>query len=160
MNCHDILNHDELERSIDITKKVKRDIYWIATESVGKKRNVIKNYKDEALGGITLTIEDEETEFFEYWKNLKPKKNKRNIWFDKFWESYHECDLNMPDCRRKPTMTEILSKIHPTMQAVYAFAAALDDLQTTECKGRTKVCQSMKKYDGQMFFEKSSYCQI
>ena len=154
MNCHDILNHDESERSIDITKKVERDIYWIATESVGKKRNVIKNYKDEALGGITLTIEDEETEFFEYWKNLKPKKNKRNIWFDKFWEKYHDCDSNMPDCRKKPPMTDILSKIHPTIQAVYAFAAALNNLQTAECKGRATVCQSMKDYDGQMFFEK------
>ena len=131
-----------------------RDIYWIATESVGRKRAVVEDYKDEALGGITLTIEDEEAKFLEYWKNLRPKHNKRNIWFDQFWEQYHDCSLERLDCGRLPIMTDILSKIHPTIQAVDALASALDSLQKKECRNQNMVCQSMKNYDGKIFFNK------
>ena len=86
---------------------MKRDIYWIATESVGKKRTVVEDYQEEALGGITLTIEDIETEFLDYWQKLSPKNNKRNIWFAKFWEQMAKgCKLKDIDCGNSPLMIE------------------------------------------------------
>ena len=145
---------EESERNTDKLEKLKRDINWVATESVGKKRSVVEDYKNEALGGITLTIEEKEVEFLDYWKKLRPKLNNRNIWFDKFWEQYHDCSLKKLYCNRKQTMSDIFSKIHPTIQGVYAFAVALDKLQKTACRGRTTICQSMKNYDGKTFFDK------
>ena len=116
-------------------------------------------YNKTALGGITLTIRSEDSEFFEYWKKLKPKENPRNVWFDKFWEQYHNCSLKNTACTTKSSqkMREMFSKIHPTIQAVQAFTEAFDKLQKKVCSSRSVICREMNDYfseNGDDFFNR------
>ena len=152
VDCHKILHPDEPPGVADVSTKIYRKIFWIATESVGRKLHVVKayhdRYKQTALGGITLTIRSEDSEFFEYWKKLKPKENNRNVWFDKFWEQYHNCSLSNPACKTKSSekMREVFSKINPTIQAVEAFIKAFAKLQNELCSTRSGICAEMNDY--------------
>ena len=161
VDCHKILHPDEPQDVGDVSTKIYRKIFWIATESVGRKLHVVQayhdRYKQTALGGITLTIRSEDSEFFEHWKKLKPKENNRNIWFDKFWEQYHNCSLSNTACKKKSSekMREVFSKINPTIQAAQAFIKAFEKLQNKLCSTGSGICTKMNDYfskSGEDFF--------
>ena len=157
-DCIKILNLDPSDVK-DRINKINRKLYWIGTESVGRKLQVLKGhngrYQTKALGGITLTISDDGTRFFEYWKKLRPTENKRNVWFDQFWEQHYGCKLENLGCKEKSTeeANKFFSKIKPTMQAVNAYAMALKEMHNTMCAGLSGICPEMRSKKGSHFFK-------
>ena len=107
------------------------------------------DYEDIVAGLITIEIESENyDDFTNYWNNLKPSTETRNRWLKPFWEDYFNCNFTNRNskvtnnicgnqCKQLNTnnvcpekapncMSTIFSKIEPTINAVYAYADALD----------------------------------
>lgn len=82
------------------------------------------------------------------------------MWFKPFWEYYFNCSLKQnklgkgscPEVVPQNT-TKLFSKIKPTINAVYAFANALDLLKKDKCNGQSGICSSMINYPGDYFFK-------
>lgn len=69
--------------------KVKR-----FSDSWGTKKYIVNNYTEEARGSLIVSIEGAVIpKFEEYYYDLKPKTNKRNPWFNEFWEKNFKCKL-------------------------------------------------------------------
>ena len=145
-----------IDRKIDY-----RELYWLGTESLGRRPKAIEGSEDFALGLITIGVDSGNiTDFQEYWNGIVPNKdNNRNVWFQPFWEDYFQCKFNnnKTDAKECPSkvplsMSKIFSKIKPVMNAVYAFATALQDLKNDLPEEFSKL--SKTRYPGNLFFNK------
>ncbi|XP_076043149.1 metabotropic glutamate receptor-like [Oratosquilla oratoria] len=90
-----------------------------------------------------------------------PDNNKRNPWFKEYWETVFGCDVTSPGedlaCGRSLRLSEKAgyhqdSKVQFVVDAVYAFAYALEALHRDVCPGDKKVCESMNNFDGGAFY--------
>ena len=82
------------------------------------------------------------------------------MWLKPFWEyyfkncSFNESEQENPCPLKAPqNMSKIFSKVKPTMNAVYAFANALQQLKNDECHGQSKCLSIEKHYLGDQFFK-------
>ncbi|XP_057330958.1 metabotropic glutamate receptor isoform X1 [Microplitis mediator] len=120
--------------------------------------------------------------FDDYMQALTPQINKRNPWFGEYWEDVFDCTLpknppviikkynnnnssssnnynskNLNICSSKLRLSpskgyEQESKVQFVVDAVYAFALALNNLQKDLCKGKG-LCQAMIDYDKGIFYK-------
>ncbi|XP_024944385.1 metabotropic glutamate receptor isoform X2 [Cephus cinctus] len=96
------------------------------------------------------------------------KNNRRNPWFSEYWEDAFSCilksdvplvtDRKLNICSPSLRLTssrgyEQESKVQFVVDAVYAFALALDNLQRDMCGRSEGLCSSMINYDKGAFFK-------
>ena len=118
--------------------------------------------------------------FDDYLKRLTPEKNERNFWFRDYWEDLFDCDVDQQSyetrrqvnnfqpfednqarrkfCNPKQRLTDLPSfeqdsKVQFVIDAVYAFAYALDALKKDVCPTYRGVCPAMTYYDGGDFYK-------
>ena len=138
-----------------------RKLYWIATESIGRKPDAIKGFEELVLGIITIEVDSGNVEEFRsHWNNLEPatESQKRNIWLKPFWEDYYKCRFSSSTVshakicpsKAKSNMSKIFSKIKQTIDAVYTFANALEDFRKE--KPKHFPYKSDQPYPGDEFF--------
>ena len=132
-----------------------RRLSWIATESIGRKPEAIKGFEKLISGLITIEVDSERTDDFQkHWSNLDPNNNeKRNVWLKSFWEYNYNCSFSPRSSKKcspkeESTRSEIFSKIKPTINAVKAYASALDALK------KDMPINFLCNYTGDHFFEK------
>ncbi|EDS30958.1 conserved hypothetical protein [Culex quinquefasciatus] len=150
----------------------------IGSDGWADRADVVQNYERQALGSMSIRIHSPYVKSFDkYYFSLNPFTNKRNPWFQEFWETKFNCrlptneaDLDKHQQQRpegvhveeKPfcTGTEKLSeryKQEPKMsfviKAIYTMAYALHALQQDAC-GRNSVgiCPAMFPFNGTQFF--------
>ena len=72
----------EIVTNLNMTKH----FLWVASDSWGTKMESIDSNNLAAEGAITFLPKSYEIrEFSDYFQNLKPNTNKRNVWFNEFW---------------------------------------------------------------------------
>ncbi|XP_076261780.1 metabotropic Glutamate Receptor [Rhynchophorus ferrugineus] len=145
--------------------------YWVASDGWGKQQKLVESLEEVAEGAITVELQSTNIpEFDAYMTSLTPEENKRNPWFEQYWEDFFQCTLqkNLPletnvtfnvcneDLRLSPEYGyEQESKVQFVVDAVYAFALALDRLYKDICFEYDKpgVCPAMTQYDGGDFYQ-------
>ena len=114
--------------------------------------------KTVANGSITFQVETEEVkEFRDYFLNLKPETNTRNIWFKSFWEQTFNCTFdNDPKGRKVCTGKEQLKEgqgyysntpVLSVINAVYAYAYAFRHTIWWQCLRHNRTVENCTQRD-------------
>ena len=135
-------------------KFASRNLTWIGGD--GWSDRVPEELLDTAkglLGVIPRSYLSEE--FNEYFGSLKPPNNTDNPWFHEYWEEFFNCSLESPPARglsecnlenqtiSPETGFRQSAKVPFTMDAVYAFAHAIRQLQKDFCQGGPGLCSEI-----------------
>ncbi|XP_023338104.1 metabotropic glutamate receptor, partial [Eurytemora carolleeae] len=148
----------------------ENDFYWIASDGWGKQQQVIEGLEDAAAGAITVELESKLIpEFDEYMFNLNPEKNTRNPWFLHYWQIITGCVQKNEmtaeneedgfsictqfDSIRSSKHYEQDSKVQFVIDAVYAFAHALQNMKNDLCPDYNGACPAMRRMDGGQFYK-------
>lgn len=68
---------------------------YLLTNYAGKEEKLVEGVEEVAEGAITVELQTTIIEEFdEYMKSRTPSNNKRNPWFDEYWESLFSCKLH------------------------------------------------------------------
>ncbi|XP_015510635.2 metabotropic glutamate receptor [Neodiprion lecontei] len=141
---------------------------WIASDGWGKQIKLVEGLEDVAEGAITVELQSENLPGFDdYMASLTPETNRRNPWFGEYWEDAFACTLqkNVPlvtnhtinVCSSRFQLTpaygyEQESKVQFVVDAVYAFAYALHNLQSDLCGRNVGLCPAMVNFDRGVFY--------
>ncbi|XP_048512295.1 metabotropic glutamate receptor isoform X2 [Athalia rosae] len=141
---------------------------WIASDGWGKQGKLVEGLEDVAEGAITVELQSASYPGFDdYMATLTPETNRRNPWFGEYWEDAFSCTLtkNVPlvtnqtinVCSSKLKLTqdkgyEQESKVQFVVDAVYAFAHALHNLQRDLCGPSEGLCAPMINFDRGAFY--------
>jgi hypothetical protein len=64
----------------------------VGSDGWSDRNDVAEGYYEEALGSVTMKAYSPlVSEFDNYFTNLNPLNNKRNIWFNEYWEEQFKC---------------------------------------------------------------------
>ncbi|XP_076634779.1 metabotropic Glutamate Receptor [Colletes latitarsis] len=138
---------------------------WLASDGWGRQSKLVEGLEEEAEGAITVELQSENIPGFdEYMASLTPDTNRRNPWFGEYWEEVFGCvpkryttaqnaTVCTPNLRlNAATGYEQESKVQFVVDAVYAFALALHNLQRDVCAKNSGLCASMAHYDRGAFY--------
>lgn len=156
---------------------------WLASDGWGRQSKLVEGLEEEAEGAITVELQSQNIpEFDSYMGSLTPENNRRNPWFGEYWEEVFDCILrrNAAAHERAGSQTvgwksgagnrslnicspglrlnaasgyEQESKVQFVVDAVYAFALALNKLRHDLCGRKEGLCPSMANYDRGAFYK-------
>lgn len=153
---------------IKAAKKVLTDddgFAWVASNSWGNRRDVTEGAEKAGAGAITVNyIQGEVPRFRNYFLKLKPSNTTlQNPWFDEFYQETLKCKLvnstKSVDFKRVCNQSEPLpndigmAPVRVVINAVYAMAHALNNMQKVLCPGKSKMCSEMKNLKREQFLE-------
>ncbi|XP_051550395.1 metabotropic glutamate receptor 7-like isoform X3 [Myxocyprinus asiaticus] len=135
---------------------------WIGSDSWGAKNSPIQGLEDAAVGAITILPKRATIFGFDaYFMSRTLENNRRNVWFAEFWEENFNCKLlsssKREDTSRKCTGQERIGadskyeqegKVQFVIDAVYAMAHALHNMQKDLCPDQSGVCPEMEMAGG------------
>ena len=151
--AHSVLRAVRDKRLID-PEFASRNLTWIGGDAWGER--VPKDLRETAkgmLGVIPRSIPS--VEFDRYFLSLHPLNYSTNPWFRAYWEEVFNCSLDddppvgMEKCElEKQSLSSIADykqsgKVTFTIDAVYAYAHAIHQLQQTYCNGSSGLCQEI-----------------
>ncbi|XP_071082339.1 metabotropic glutamate receptor 8-like [Haliotis cracherodii] len=152
-NCRDILKAlVKLNRTSHLN--------LLASDSWGAKIHPVFSQEVAAEGTVTILPKRQIIpEFDEYFLNLKPENNTRNLWFEDYWEEVFDCSLK-PSALNRCDGTESLKDgrlvyiqeglVQFVIDSVYALAHAVQDMLRSRCYHRNlKLCKHINKLAGQ-----------
>ena len=125
---------------------------WIGSDGWGDM--IPSDLYDVAQGSLSVIPRSFlSSEFDNYFQSLHPHNYSANPWFAEYWESVFNCSLgNRPgyeDCDEADQSISPQSgykqnsKVAFTIDAVYAFAHAVDELQQNHCQGQPGLCSEI-----------------
>ncbi|XP_058616112.1 metabotropic glutamate receptor 7 isoform X4 [Onychostoma macrolepis] len=135
---------------------------WIGSDSWGAKNSPIQGLEDAAIGAVTILPKRATIAGFDtYFTSRTLENNRRNVWFAEFWEENFNCKLmsssKKEDTSRKCTGQERIGtdskyeqegKVQFVIDAVYAMAHALHNMQKELCPDQSGVCGEMEHAGG------------
>lgn len=124
----------------------KRNLTWLASDAWGDQ---LSEYHSSIATNIISAIPKYSASigFDNYFQNLTPSNNVQNPWFAEYWEKLFNCSLNQLTNKRWLPLCNITQRIGPTsgyrqnskvpftIDAVYAIAHAISNLQQDMCSG-------------------------
>ncbi|KAL5517470.1 hypothetical protein EMCRGX_G003015 [Ephydatia muelleri] len=125
----------------------KRNLTWLASDAWGDQ---LSQYHSSIATNIIAAIPKYNASkgFDDYFQSLTPQNNAQNPWFTEYWEHTFNCSFNnvstqsalSPRCNMSQKIGPASgyrqnSKVSFTIDAVYAIAHAIDNLQRDECSG-------------------------
>ncbi|KAA0710843.1 Metabotropic glutamate receptor 1 [Triplophysa tibetana] len=141
--------------------RVAREFLLIGSDGWADRDEVVEGYEQEAVGGITVKLQTEEvTSFNEYFLKLRLNTNTRNPWFAEFWQYRFQCRLPghpqentnyKKNCSGYESLEDNYvqdSKMGFVINAIYAMAHGLHDMQQHLCQGHVGLCEAMDPIDG------------
>ncbi|XP_054626050.1 metabotropic glutamate receptor 7-like [Dunckerocampus dactyliophorus] len=157
-------NEEDIRGVLNATKRANHvgHFLWIGSDSWGAKSSPIHQLEDVAVGAITILPKRSSIKGFdEYFTALTLENNRRNVWFAEFWEENFNCRLlstsKKEDTTRKCTGQERIGidskyeqegKVQFVIDAVYAMAHALHNIQRDLCPDHPGVCPQMDSAEG------------
>lgn len=164
------LRSDDARELLSAAARLNTSFIWVASDGWGAQESIVRGNEVAAEGAITLELAANPLpEFNRYFLNLNPINNVRNPWYREFWEQRFQCSLGgggstvpgerpiRPPCDKNLSMNknnfEPESKIMFVVNAVYAMARALHNMQQTICSNTNKLCDSMKTLDGRRLYK-------
>ncbi|KAJ8047651.1 Metabotropic glutamate receptor 3 [Holothuria leucospilota] len=136
----------------------------IASDGWGVQDEPIRDKEEIAEGALTIELQAKHVpEFDEYFLKLQPGENHRNPWFDEFWDQKFRCisstalasNTTAETCRqnRLHSGNHVQEKkIQFVIDAVYAFAYALQGMVHDLCPETKEDCPEMFPVDGKLLF--------
>ncbi|XP_032406281.1 metabotropic glutamate receptor 7-like [Xiphophorus hellerii] len=135
---------------------------WIGSDSWGSKNSPIHQLEDAAVGAITILPKRATISGFDaYFMSRTLENNRRNVWFAEYWEENFNCKLmsssKKDDSSRKCTGQERIGvdskyeqegKVQFVIDAVYAMAHALHNMQRDLCPDVSGICLEMELAGG------------
>lgn len=173
------LRSDDARELLSAATRLNTSFIWVASDGWGAQESIVKGNEVAAEGAITIELAANPVpEFNRYFLSLDPVKNRRNPWFREFWEQKFQCSLgggagvgagggggatggdtgdsSLPPCNKDLLVDksnyEPESKIMFVVNAVYAMAHALHNMQRSLCSNTTQLCDSMKALDGRRLY--------
>uniref|UniRef100_A0A8C9XX93 Glutamate metabotropic receptor 7 n=1 Tax=Sander lucioperca TaxID=283035 RepID=A0A8C9XX93_SANLU len=130
---------------------------WIGSDSWGAKNSPIIQLEDAAMGAVTILPKRATIRGFDtYFTSRTLENNRRNVWFAEYWEENFNCKLmsssKKDESSRKCTGQERISidskyeqegKVQFVIDAVYAMAHALHNMQRDLCPENSGICPDM-----------------
>ncbi|XP_061898968.1 metabotropic glutamate receptor 8-like [Entelurus aequoreus] len=157
-------NEDDIRRILEAVKrnKLTGHFLWVGSDSWGSKISPVLQQERAAEGAITILPKRASVDAFDrYFKSRSLANNRRNVWFAEFWEENFACKLGTHGKKsggvKKCTGLEKVGressyeqegKVQFVMDAVFAMAHALHDVQRQLCAGHMGVCDRMTNMDG------------
>jgi ABC-type branched-subunit amino acid transport system substrate-binding protein len=130
-----------------------RKLTWIGSDGWGT--NIPNELRDTVPGSLSVAPQSfTNDEFEQHFLSLNPRTHTANPWFGPYWEEvfncslgggragYEECDLDAQAFSLESTSLQT-STVTPAMDAVYAFAYAIHNLQRDFCGGGPGLCQAI-----------------
>ncbi|KAM6981345.1 metabotropic glutamate receptor 7 [Aplochiton taeniatus] len=135
---------------------------WIGSDSWGAKNSPIHQLEDAAIGAVTILPKRATISGFDaYFTSRTLENNRRNVWFAEYWEENFNCKLmsssKKEETSRKCTGQERIGtdskyeqegKVQFVIDAVYAMAHALHNMQRDLCPEYSGICLSMEEAGG------------
>eukprot|EP00064_Thunnus_orientalis_P002207 superscaffoldBa00000154_g2214 len=157
-------SEEDIRGVLNATKRANQvgHFLWIGSDSWGAKSSPIHQLEDVAVGAVTILPKRSSIKGFdEYFTALTLENNRRNVWFAEFWEENFDCRLlsasKREDTSRKCTGQERIGidskyeqegKVQFVIDAVYAMAHALHNMQRDLCPDHPGVCPQMESAEG------------
>uniref|UniRef100_A0A6Q2XPE3 G-protein coupled receptors family 3 profile domain-containing protein n=1 Tax=Esox lucius TaxID=8010 RepID=A0A6Q2XPE3_ESOLU len=130
---------------------------WIGSDSWGAKNSPVFQLEDAAVGAVTILPKRATIRGFNtYFTSRTLENNRRNVWFAEYWEENFNCKLmsssKKDDTSRKCTGQERIGtdskyeqegKVQFVIDAVYAMAHALHNMQRDLCPDTSGICPDM-----------------
>uniref|UniRef100_A0A8C9VEL4 Metabotropic glutamate receptor 1 n=1 Tax=Scleropages formosus TaxID=113540 RepID=A0A8C9VEL4_SCLFO len=138
---------------------VSGEFLLVGSDGWADRDEVVEGYEQEAQGGITMKLQSAEvTSFNDYFLKLRLHSNARNPWFAEFWQHRFQCRIaGHPTENRsfRKACNETLeenyvqdSKMGFVINAIYAMAHGIHDMQRVLCPGGPGLCDAMRPMDG------------
>ncbi|XP_028391565.1 metabotropic glutamate receptor 8-like [Dendronephthya gigantea] len=153
-----------LEAALKFSSRAPRHFTWIGSDGWSNRPDVVKTAEEAALGALTITVrtgtvpQKFKDRFSSYNLTNYPLKNKR--YFYEFWENRFQCKLTGHsgswsrlydrNCYGNESLKNVAidySPVRVAINAVKAYAFALDSLQKELCPNQTGVCPNMARFD-------------
>ncbi|CAH2275658.1 metabotropic glutamate receptor 3, partial [Pelobates cultripes] len=157
------MRSDDTRELLAAANRFNASFTWIASDGWGAQESIVKGNEHIAYGAITLELASHPVkEFDKYFKSLNPSINHRNPWYKDFWQQKFQCSLHnkvphLKTCDKRLNINssnyEQESKIMFVINAVYAMAHALHQMQRTMCPNTTTLCDAMKVLDGKKLYK-------
>ncbi|XP_031660220.1 metabotropic glutamate receptor 7 [Oncorhynchus kisutch] len=157
-------SEEDIRGLLNATKRANQvgHFLWIGSDSWGAKSSPIHQLEDVAVGAVTILPKRSSIKGFdEYFTSLTLENNRRNVWFAEFWEENFDCRLlsssKREDTSRKCTGQERIGidskyeqegKVQFVIDAVYAMAHALHNMQRDLCPEHSGICPVMEAAEG------------
>uniref|UniRef100_UPI003AB0A508 metabotropic glutamate receptor 7-like isoform X1 n=1 Tax=Centroberyx gerrardi TaxID=166262 RepID=UPI003AB0A508 len=157
-------SEEDIRGVLNATKRANQvgHFLWIGSDSWGAKSSPIHQLEDVAVGAVTILPKRSSIKGFdEYFTALTLENNRRNVWFAEFWEENFDCRLlsssKREDTSRKCTGQERIGidskyeqegKVQFVIDAVYAMAHALHNMQRDLCPDHPGICPEMESAEG------------
>ncbi|XP_070544530.1 metabotropic glutamate receptor-like [Ptychodera flava] len=153
-----------VDLAVAVLRGIKRNslegkYYLIRSDTQGQEM-LPDDVLDVARGTVTVSQRQRRAEqFVSHMTSLTPQSNTRNPWFDEYWMQKFQCvllgqDANCSDSDRLKAEDIPINTVASVMDAVGAFAHALDELHKTLCYQSDKVCDSLSDLPGEEFIQK------
>ncbi|XP_072845564.2 metabotropic glutamate receptor 7 isoform X4 [Pogona vitticeps] len=161
-----VFAHDEdIKQILAAAKRTDQvgHFLWVASDTWGSKMSPVIHQEDVAEGAITILPKRATIEGFDtYFTSRTLENNRRNVWFAEYWEENFNCKLTISgskkeDTDRKCTGQERIGKdshyeqegrVQFVIDAVYAMAHALHQMNKDLCNDYSGVCPEMEHAGG------------
>ena len=134
-----------------------KDLTWLGSSGWSNRVDVTEGKEEIANGSLTVGHHERIVNgFLDFLINLdRTLENTtlgRNSWFEEILQSVLKCatassgSRSAQACKRNASLPRDieLAPVRVVVNAVYAMAHALDDMQRDLCKGQTGICERMK----------------
>ncbi|KAM9408880.1 metabotropic glutamate receptor 7 [Pholidichthys leucotaenia] len=150
---------EDIRGILNATKRADQvgHFLWIGSDSWGAKNSPINQLEEAAVGAITILPKRATISGFDaYFTSRTLENNRRNVWFAEYWEENFNCKLmsssKKDENSRKCTGQERIGvdsryeqegKVQFVIDAVYAMAHALHNMQRDLCPENSGICPEM-----------------
>nr|XP_057939246.1 glutamate receptor, metabotropic 6a isoform X2 [Doryrhamphus excisus] len=163
-------NEDDIKQVLEAAKRANLTghFLFVGSDSWGAKSSPIMELEDMAEGAVTILPKRASIDGFDqYFMSRSLENNRRNIWFNEFWEDDFRCKLTRPGVKVDPgkkkctgqerigldSSYEQEGKVQFVIDAVYAVAYALHSMQQNLCSSSSGICSHMDPVEGRALLD-------
>ncbi|RWS21689.1 metabotropic glutamate receptor 2-like protein, partial [Leptotrombidium deliense] len=161
---HSPLLETSLFKSIQ-SKNTTKTFQWISAHMANYKidYNGVESIANNLIATDFPYPEKLNENFMNYLESLRPGNNKRNEWFEKFWENAFGCNfkentINGRECSTKNNISLTSDQAYnmpivSVFNAVYAYAFGFLNAWEAKCERKSGICANLRSMSPQTLFK-------
>ena len=152
-------------RNVSLKQGINRKFLWIASDAWARSTSVVSKFSESLVGLFGMApLTTIDNGFHSYFSQLTLDSNKRNPWFEEFYQAVFNCRVN-ETCNQSQPITDRVDYrqgnfIPLVIDAVYSVAHALNSYLSDNCDQpvlwyrNNRTCSGQKrKLDGATLLE-------